>query len=382
MRVLLVSHYYPAHGGGVEAVAGQIAARLAGSARWNVVWIASDCNTPPRIDGCECRPAPAWNGIERSAGLPYPLWSPSMLAQLWREVGAADVVHVHDYLYAGNLTALLFARLQGKPVLLTQHIGFVPYDSVFLRACLSTLNWSLGRWALQRAGRVVFVSNAVRAYFDRIINFQRTPVVIANGVDLDRFFPVSAENRQFLKERFGVASNRPLLLFVGRFVEKKGLAVVRSLAERMPNHQWCLAGEGPVDPAGWGLPNVRVLGKLPQGDLADVYRAADLLVLPSKGEGFPLVVQEAMACGTPAVVGLDSAAAFPVGDDRLPAESVEGADAVLRWERRLASLLADAEDLAALRERVAEFARGNWSWNSCGEAYRSEILGIVGPAKA
>ena len=50
---------------------------------------------------------------------------------------------------------------------------------------------------------------------------------------------------------------------------------------------------------------------LSQAELPPLYQAADLLVLPSVGEGFPLVVQEAMACGTPALVGDETAAGCP-----------------------------------------------------------------------
>ena len=53
-------------------------------------------------------------------------------------------------------------------------------------------------------------------------------------------------------------------------------------------------------------PTVRVLGTVAHDDLGELYRAADVLLLPSAGEGFPLVVQEAMASGLPVVVTPDA----------------------------------------------------------------------------
>jgi glycosyltransferase involved in cell wall biosynthesis len=70
-------------------------------------------------------------------------------------------------------------------------------------------------------------------------------------------------------------------------------------------------GNGPIRPNGWALPNVVVLGSKSQQTLARIYAAADLLLLPSVGEGYPLVIQEAMACGVPVICGEESARADP-----------------------------------------------------------------------
>jgi glycosyltransferase involved in cell wall biosynthesis len=105
------------------------------------------------------------------------------------------------------------------------------------------------------------------------------------------------------------------------------------------------------------------------GELARLYQAADLLVLPSVGEGFPLVIQEAMACGTPALVGDEAAAACPQAAEVVMAERVGAPDTVTRWTARIEALLASPASLEAMRPRVAAFARDNWSWTQCVERY-------------
>ena len=100
-------------------------------------------------------------------------------------------------------------------------------------------------------------------------------------------------------------------MFVGRFVEKKGLAALRELAINRPDCEFVLVGDGPINPASWGLQNVTLLGRRTRQELARLYRACDGLVLPSIGEGYPLVVQEALASGLSVYCGLDSAAADP-----------------------------------------------------------------------
>jgi hypothetical protein len=66
-----------------------------------------------------------WNGIERSTGLPYPLWSMAGLRVLARAITDSDAVQVHDFSYFGSLAAARIARSRGVPLLLTQHTGAV-----------------------------------------------------------------------------------------------------------------------------------------------------------------------------------------------------------------------------------------------------------------
>jgi glycosyltransferase involved in cell wall biosynthesis len=365
MRVVLVTHYYPAHGGGVEVVAGHIARRLAEEGDLEIAWHASDCDPAPAQDGVHlrCVPAATWNGIEARLGLPYPVWSWASLRRLVREVRDADLVHLHDCLYLGNIVAFIAARMSRRPVVVTQHIGHVPFSNPALRILLSMANRLLGNLVLGGACRVVFIAQTVRAYFAGFVRFRAAPLAIANGVDCALFRPAQPEARAALRSRLGAGENQPVLLFVGRFVEKKGLALIRQLTGLLPEALWLFAGAGPLDPAHWSASNVRVLGRLAQAELVPLYQAADLLVLPSFGEGFPLVVQEAMACGTPALVDPSTARAWPKAADVLPAEAIEGADAAQRWAACI-RMLVTASSHPQRRAAVARFAVENWSWDA------------------
>jgi glycosyltransferase involved in cell wall biosynthesis len=229
----------------------------------------------------------------------------------------------------------------------------------------------LGSWVLGRAQRVVFESETVRRYFSRFVRFRAEPLLVENGVDTEVFFPAGADERRALRRQLGVPAEGPLLLFIGRFVEKKGLAVLEQLTARLPRAHWVFAGWGPLDPGAWQRPNVTVLHKVDSGDLPSLYRAADLLVLPSAGEGMPLSIQEAMACGTPALVGAETAAGCPEAGELLPREAVGTPDTVERWTARLEAMLARPESLERMRAPVAEFARRQWSWEQCVARYRA-----------
>lgn len=363
LQILLVTHYYADHHGGVEIVAAELASRLTNH-DCQIIWAASGPAPESLPDGVRALPMRAWNITERMFGFPYPLWSPGSLSQLYRAVAAADVVHLHDSLYLGNVTAFLAARRLGKPVVVTQHVGEIPYRSPWLRCLLWAANHTLARHVLSRSTQTIFIAEQVRRFFSGFVSFRQSPLFVPNGVDLDRFQSANNGERRRLRRALGL-SERPALLFVGRFVEKKGLAVLRELATRFTQCDWLFVGWGPCDPAEWGLPTVRAIGRVNHDRLAEFYQAADLLVLPSTGEGFPLVVQEAMACGTPPLISRETAGGCP-GIERVIWTAEPTPDG---FAQCLSDLLASPDELRARRADVVDFAHAHWDWDRCAARY-------------
>jgi glycosyltransferase involved in cell wall biosynthesis len=382
VKVLVVTHYYASHGGGIEIVADRLIRELC-SRGVSVEWAASDVDAVPAA-GPLFRPLPmsAFNFTERRLGFPYPIWGPGSLVRLAKAIRRADVVQLHDSLYFGNVWAFLIAKLVGRPVVVTQHIGEVPYDSWILKSLMKAANATVGRVVLRGADQAIFVADQVRRWFERRIRFRAPARLIMNGVDTTLFSAaVDIDERRELRDRLGLERNGPVFIFVGRFVEKKGLPLLRSLAQALPDVQWMFAGWGPLDPSAWTLPNVRVFLRCPPPELRNLYAAADLLVLPSVGEGFPLVVQEAMACGTPAIVANETAAAFPSDGTPILREEILGDDALSRWTARLRDLARSDSPLPALRAAAAAFARREWSWERAAQAYGECYEDLVGPRR-
>jgi glycosyltransferase involved in cell wall biosynthesis len=374
MRLLLVSHYFPEHRSGIALVAAELARRLA--ARGVAIeWMASTVGPGDGPEGTSRLPVTAWNITERRLGFPYPLWGPSAFVRMHAAVARCDVVHLHDALYMGNVAAYLIARRMGKPVVVTQHIAAIPYSSWALRWLHELANRALGRLVLGGADRCIFYSPEVMRYFAQRVTYSRSPLFIANGVDQSLFSPVDAPARQALRQRLGLPADRPVLLFVGRFVEKKGLRFLHQLAQALPELQWLFVGWGPDDPATWGLPQVRSAGSLPQPAIADYYRAADLLVLPSVGEGFPLVVQEGMACGLPACISSEAAGGAP--DVRQVLDCVDLVPD--GWITVLRRLAANRTGLETRRRQVAEFA-SRWCWDACADQYLEVFRALATPS--
>jgi glycosyltransferase involved in cell wall biosynthesis len=288
---------------------------------------------------------------------------------------------MHDIAYFGNWAAFGFARLRGVPILITQHAGLIRYRGSLRQVMLRTLHKTVGRVLLKRANRVVFISPVVRDYFRRFVPFRREPEIVFNGVDTDMYVPPSAAARPSVRAQFGLSPSGPVVLFVGRFVEAKGLPTIREVAERLPHITFALAGWGPVDPHTWNLVNVQVFSSLRGPTLVPLYQAADLLVLPSLGEGLPLVVQEALACGLRAFVDPDTAKAVAAAADAVRGFPIN----VEEWTGAVREALAETDNADERRMARARFARDHWSWTAAAARYSDlfeTIVRTAPPARA
>jgi glycosyltransferase involved in cell wall biosynthesis len=374
MKLLTISAYFEAHRGGVEIVAGRLARALA-ERGFDVTWLSTSVVEPPA--DVRVLEAKACNFAERRLGFPWPLIGPRGLARIWRAVRDNEAVLVHDSLYLTSVAAFVAARLRRRPFLVVQHVGEVPYRNPALRLLMRIANALVARPILGRADQVVFISRTTGDYFRRV-RFARPPEYVFNGVDERIFRPAAdAGERAAARCSLGLPIDGTVALFVGRFVEKKGLHVLRRAVAARPDIVWAFAGWGPEDPETWEQPNVSVFRSLAGPSLAELYRAADVLVLPSVGEGFPLVVQEALASGLPVVCGEETlksdeaAAPFLVGVALDVDDPVPGLASAL--DRALAS------DITA--KARSDFTRSRYAWGLAADRYAALLCKLSPPAR-
>jgi glycosyltransferase involved in cell wall biosynthesis len=198
--------------------------------------------------------------------------------------------------------------------------------------------------AYRKARRIIVLSAAFKQVLVDTygVNPERV-VVISPGVDLEHFQPGSmAEARR----RLGLPEGGRLIAAVRRFTPRMGLeTLIRAWAVAAPKGAvLAMAGTGPdrqrIEQLAADLgcaASVRFLGRLSDTDVAALYRAADLTVVPSDDlEGYGLVVLESLASGTPviasdsgglaeALAGFSEQLVFPAGDSVRLSELISGA---------------------------------------------------------
>jgi glycosyltransferase involved in cell wall biosynthesis len=184
-------------------------------------------------------------------------------------------------------------------------------------------------------------------------------VVLSNGVDGERFRPAAdAAERAKLRAAYGLPGDeRPLVLFVGRLVPKKGIDIAVEALEGVAD--LVTVGSGDAS-AVTGRPGVHHLGSRQPEEVAEIFRCCDMLVLPTTGEVFPLVVREAMSTGLP-VVTTDEPDYTALGVDRDGMAQVPRRPEAVREAVR--DLLADAARRDRMRTYSLEYAREHFSWS-------------------
>jgi glycosyltransferase involved in cell wall biosynthesis len=360
MRVLMVSHYFPPHVGGIENVARQQAIELT---RLGVQVTVLTSGTPAPGDGDDgfaVVRVPAWNGLENRSGVPFPVFSPRLAAAMWKWVSWADVVHIHDCLYLSSWAAGVAAAVRRKPTVLTQHVALVDHPSPIVTLVQKVVYAVFGRLIMRRATAIA-VLNATVERFVRGLGGKRAAItLLPNGVDAGLFHPAAdPQERKAIRARLGLPDDAVLVLFVGRPVPKKGYPMLLDAHRTQDGYELVLAGEPPAGGFPVGRKGIHHLGAMAPAALADVYRACDVFALPSTAEGFPLTVQEAMASGLP-VVTTDDPGYAPYGLDRSQVALVPREVAALRAV--LTELAADAGRRARMGEYSARYAADAFSW--------------------
>ncbi len=211
------------------------------------------------------------------------------------ETGPLSLIHANRG-GLGSWAAIQAAQQYGLPCVVT-------YQGTEVHTELANRHgaWKLCRDSFRLADLNILVSRSLECTLEACVQPQGRSEVMLRGVDLTMFFPAVAEDVR-----------RPIILFVGRVTEEKGVFDLLEAWRRVtascasaelwivgPNHRDARFLQV-VESCGQSK-SIKVLGPLPLWEVADLMRQVQALCLPSHGEGTPNCVMEAMACGLPVV---------------------------------------------------------------------------------
>ncbi|HEY6804113.1 MAG TPA: glycosyltransferase family 4 protein [Pyrinomonadaceae bacterium] len=177
-----------------------------------------------------------------------------------------------------------------------------------------TMKWPLYRWFIPRLDACLPVGTLSTQYFRHYGASEKKVFVVPHSIDDDHFSSQAKALRPVrneLRHSFGLHDEAIAFLFAGKFIESKGpitfVRAVEKAARDNPKIVGLMVGDGPLRAEietfikTTNAP-VRLVGFLNQSEIVRSYVAADALVLPSNGETWGLVVNEAMTCGLPCIV--------------------------------------------------------------------------------
>ncbi len=226
-----------------------------------------------------------------------------------------DIIHCHTPM-GSVLTRLaaLEARKHGTKVIYTAH-GFHFFKGAKL------VNWlvyyPLERFLSQFTDILITIN---QEDYQRAKSFSANKIVHVPGVgvDIDKFNlcntlkaeenKTSKEKRQKIREDFGIQEKDTMLLTIGELIERKNQEVIIEAIADMedPNIKYVICGIGPLEKelkqkAAMLEVEKQVVFAGYRSDISEIYHAADIFIFPSKQEGLPMALMEAMASGLPII---------------------------------------------------------------------------------
>jgi glycosyltransferase involved in cell wall biosynthesis len=226
-----------------------------------------------------------------------------------RVSGSFDLVHAHDWLPSNAMVWI--KQGFGKRGVLTMHSTEYGRCGNHFHNGSSQRIRDHERHGTYCADRVIAVSHALKGELCWIYELPDWKVkVVHNGVQVRHFNGFIDQGQ--VKLRYGVGLFDPMVLFVGRLTCQKGpdqlLRAIPYVLHHHPQSRFVFAGDGDMrgglerDAWAMGVGHAcRFVGFKSNGELADLYRACDMVVVPSRNEPFGIVILEAWSAGKPVV---------------------------------------------------------------------------------
>ncbi len=386
MRILMLTWEYPPRVvGGIAHVVSELSRALAqeGNEVEVITTLEEDLPEREKIEGVLIHRVAPCHGRP----LNFFAWVHQLnLAMLEKGVSLCrqrrfDLVHAHDWLvaYAGQGIKHIFHM----PLLATVHateFGRNHGLHTDEQRYIGEVEWSL----TFEAWRVICNSRYMREEIEGVFNLPPDKIsIIPNGIR-PAAFQVSAPDPA-VRQRFA-APEEKIIFFIGRLVREKGVQILLEalplVRERRPAVRVVIAGQGPYAEELHRLSlhlgidrQVTFAGYIDEETRNQLYAHADIAVFPSLYEPFGLVALEAMATGTPVVVGDTGGFAETVAHGVNGIKAAAGSAADLA--EQICSLLSRPEAARGLARRARQDVEDKYTWGSIARQYESIYQQVV-----
>lgn len=319
----------------------------------------------------------------------YHMWNCfiALIPPMWKFRNEYDFVHNFNSGFAFNRVSIFIAKILGKKVITeTSLVGdddplslgrFPVWKDYFKPKYLRYLFYKM-------ADRYVSKSEVITGIFEKSEIPMDKVVQIPYSVDTDIFRPLEYNEKRNLRKRLGVWEEGEIILFVGGINIRKGVHLLVdafiSVEKDFPGVKLLIVGptykydqkyisdiKEKIIAA--GMDNKILLTEKNVTNVNEYMQCSDVFVLPSKQEGFPISIIEAMSCGL-AVIGSD----IP---EISKAQITNGIDGYVfstgshdELAQVLKNLLTDKENILKLGKTAREKVIGNWSTEIVDNSYK------------
>jgi len=281
------------------------------------------------------------------------LYSERAANQICNKNQEFDIIHAHGmYNLPAGLVAKLVSEKLEIPYVVTCHgsdINLAMPD-----------NKELFNNVLEQASKVIFVSNALLNKAKSLGYSGNNSVVIPNGIEPDLFKPL---NKEKIKRKLGLT--KKVIGFVGNLVPIKRADKFPEIFENIALKQeveFLVVGDGELrenveKECKHKSLKVKFVGRVPNDEVPYYMNAMDVMILPSRNEGFGAVIIEAQACGVSVVGSSNGGIPEAIGDGGIVIE--EGEDFEKRFAEGVVELLKNPMERECLRKRALGFSWKN-----------------------
>lgn len=243
----------------------------------------------------------AWNRL---------VFTPGMRLQLSKEIKNFDIIHLHGFRNFQNIPTHHYAKKYNVPYVLQAH-GSLP--RIIQKQRLKKLyDWVWGNKILKDASKVIALTNTEAEQYKKMGVDENKIEIVPNGINLSEY--ENLPDRGVFRRKYGIKSNEKIVLYLARIHKIKGVDLLveafSDLASKMEDVKLVIAGpdDGFLSTIKAQIEDLKIgdkilfTGPLYGMNKLEVYVDADVYVLPSVYETFPVTVLEACACGTPVIV--------------------------------------------------------------------------------